>query len=80
VTLVAAGVKKWLARIVIPVEVRFQWRPQTTDPNDEMVIEAAINGRADALVTHNVRDFAMLRKRFGIEVLYPAQMLDKVEP
>ena len=40
-----------------PVEVSFQWRPQLADPNDEMVLEAAVNGRADALVTHNVRHF-----------------------
>ena len=40
------------------VEVSFQWRPQLSDPNDEMVLETAVNGRADALVTHNVRDFA----------------------
>ncbi|MER9939715.1 PIN domain-containing protein [Mesorhizobium sp. M0088] len=29
-----------------------------SDPKDEMVLEAAINGRADALVTYNRRDFA----------------------
>jgi hypothetical protein len=27
-------------------------RPQLRDPNDEMVREAAVNGRADALVTY----------------------------
>ena len=30
----------------------FRWRPQLADANDEMVLEAAVNGRADALVTH----------------------------
>jgi putative PIN family toxin of toxin-antitoxin system len=40
-----------LAALIEPVEVHFQWRPQSRDPNDEMVLEAAINGRADALVT-----------------------------
>jgi predicted nucleic acid-binding protein len=37
-----------LAALIEPVEVHFQWRPQSRDPNDEMVLEAAINGRADA--------------------------------
>src|SRR5688500_2496577 len=40
-----------------PVHTHFLWRPQLRDPNDEMVLEAAVNGRADALVTFNVRDY-----------------------
>ena len=47
-----------LAALIEPVELHFQWRPQGPDPNDEMVLEAAINGRADVLVTYNVADFA----------------------
>src|SRR5271169_6806048 len=60
-----------LAALIEPVEVHFQWRPQSRDPNDEMVLEAAINGRADALVTYNVRDFAAAGERFRISVLRP---------
>ena len=40
------------------VNVHFRWRPQLTDPADELVLEAAINGQARMLVTHNIRDFA----------------------
>ena len=40
------------------VEPSWRWRPQLHDPGDEMVLEAAVNGRADALVTFNARDFA----------------------
>lgn len=60
------------------VEVSFQWRPQLSDPNDEMVLEAAVNGRADALVTHNVRDFARGTARFGIRVLRPGELLKEL--
>jgi putative PIN family toxin of toxin-antitoxin system len=67
-----------LAEIIVPVDVRFQWRPQVADPNDEMVLEAAINGYANALVTNNLRDFAGVKERFGIPVLSPVQMLKKV--
>jgi hypothetical protein len=30
-----------LAALIEPVGVHFQWRPQSRDPNDEMVLEAA---------------------------------------
>lgn len=66
-----------LAALVEPVELHFRWRPQVHDTNDEMVLEAAINGDADALVTYNTADFAAA-ERFGIPVLTPAQLLKKV--
>lgn len=68
-----------LAALIEPVEVHFQWRPQSRDPNDEMVLEAAINGRADALVTYNVADFAGAAERFRIPVLRPSELLRKVK-
>jgi putative PIN family toxin of toxin-antitoxin system len=67
-----------LAALIEPVEVHFQWRPQTPDPNDEMVLETAINGRANAVVTYNVADFALAAKRFRVSVLSPADLLKKV--
>jgi putative PIN family toxin of toxin-antitoxin system len=68
-----------LAALVEPVEVHFQWRPQTRDPNDEMVLEAAINGRADAIVTYNMADFAEAGERFAISIMRPAELLRKVK-
>jgi putative PIN family toxin of toxin-antitoxin system len=67
------------AALVEPVEVHFLWRPQTRDANDEMVLEAAINGRADALVTYNIADFTSAGERFGIPILAPAELLKKVK-
>ena len=64
-----------LASASEPVEVRFQWRPQLSDPADEMVLEAAVNGRADALVTHNIRHFAVATATFGLRVLRPGDLL-----
>lgn len=46
-----------LCEVVEPVQAHFLWRPQLRDPNDEMVLEAAINGMATHLVTFNLRDF-----------------------
>jgi putative PIN family toxin of toxin-antitoxin system len=61
------------------VDVSFRWRPQLNDADDEMVLEAAINGQADALVTHNVRDFAVAAKRFGLRVLRPGEYLKELQ-
>jgi len=61
-----------------PVERRFLWRPQLRDPGDEMVLEAAVNGRADALVTFNVRDFGTVPSRFGLELLLPREMIKRI--
>jgi putative PIN family toxin of toxin-antitoxin system len=67
-----------LAALIEPVELNFRWRPQLRDPNDEMVLEAAINGEADALVTYNIADFAPAAHRFKIPVIRPADLLRKV--
>ena len=57
---------------------KYQWRPQLHDPNDEMVLEAAINGGADAIVTFNARDFGDIPERFGIAVLTPVEALREI--
>lgn len=66
------------AALIEPVELHFRWRPQSRDPNDEMLLEAAINGRADALVTYNVPDFIAAGERFGIPIIRPPDLLKKV--
>jgi len=63
-----------------PVETHFLWRPQLRDAGDEMVLEAAVNGRADALVTFNVRDFGGVPSQFGIEVLLPREAIRRIKP
>jgi putative PIN family toxin of toxin-antitoxin system len=68
-----------LAAVVEPIELHFRLRPQLRDPKDEMVLETAINGRADALVTYNISDFAVAGRRFQIPVLTPGQLLQKVK-
>ena len=67
-----------LASLVEPVESHFVWRPQLRDPGDEMVLEAAVNGRADASVTFNHRDFGQAPQRFGLRVLLPRQALEEL--
>jgi putative PIN family toxin of toxin-antitoxin system len=69
-----------LASAAEPVEVHFRWRPQLADAADELVLETAVNGQADALVTHNVKDFKTAVKRFRLRVLTPGHCLHEVEP
>ncbi len=47
------------------------------DASDEMVLEAALSGGADAIVTHNVRDFWPSRT-FGIEVATPGEVVRRM--
>jgi putative PIN family toxin of toxin-antitoxin system len=68
-----------LIALAEPVKTHFLWRPQLRDAGDEMVLEAAVNGRADALVTFNVRDFGGAPSRFGIEVLLPREAIGRVK-
>jgi putative PIN family toxin of toxin-antitoxin system len=63
-----------LASVLLPTDLWFLWRPQLADPNDEMVLETAINGRAAAIVTFNRRHFAAAA-RFGIAVLLPRDVV-----
>ncbi len=67
-----------LAAALEAVEVRFAWRPQLPEPDDEMVLEAAVNGRADALVTHNLADFTAAAPRPGLPLLRPAELLERI--
>lgn len=60
---------------VEPVHDWFRWRPQLRDPADELVLEAAVNGRADAIVTFNRRDFGDAPARFGVALLTPSELL-----
>lgn len=68
------GFLDYLATLVEPVRLSYLWRPQLIDPDDEMVLEAAVNGRADAVVTFNQKHFAPAA-RFGIKVLLPRDAL-----
>ncbi|MFZ3238161.1 MAG: putative toxin-antitoxin system toxin component, PIN family [Stellaceae bacterium] len=65
--------------MVEPVETHFTWRPQLRDPGDELVLDAAVNGRAAAIVTFNRRDFAIVPGRFGIDVLTPAEAIRRIK-
>jgi putative PIN family toxin of toxin-antitoxin system len=53
------------------VHLPYLLRPQLTDPDDEFVLETAVHGRADFVVTFNSRDFFRSTRKFGIETISP---------
>lgn len=61
-----------------PVHLHYLWRPQLRDAADEMVLETALNGRANALVTLNVSDFKPAN-RFDLRVLLPKEFLNQLQ-
>lgn len=60
-----------VAAVAEPVRLAFLWRPVLPDPDDDMVLETAINGRADMLVTLNGRHFRAATRSFAVEVVAP---------
>jgi putative PIN family toxin of toxin-antitoxin system len=67
------------AAIAEPVRLSYLWRPALPDADDDMVLEAAVNGRADGIVTFNLSDFRLPEDRFGIAVLSPGDVVKQLE-
>jgi predicted nucleic acid-binding protein len=61
------------------VTLAFLWRPLLRDPDDDMVLETAANGGAQAIVTLNQRDFSGVVERFGLELLSPRDAWRRLE-
>jgi putative PIN family toxin of toxin-antitoxin system len=52
----------------------FLWRPVASDPNDDLMLEAAIASHSDFIITFNRRDFPD-SAQFGIRCLTPREFL-----
>ena len=60
------------------VHVRYLWRPNLRDEGDNHLIELAVAGNAQAVVTHNVRDLARGELAWPrLRILTPAQFLEE---
>jgi putative PIN family toxin of toxin-antitoxin system len=64
-----------LAAVGRRVRLAFRWRPALPDANDDMVLETAVNGQADAIVTFNEQDFNPAAARFDCRVMRPGELL-----
>lgn len=61
------------ATLVMPIRTRL--RPTLTDPDDEMVLECAVQSGANAIVTMNTQDFANAIALYRVETLKPGMAL-----
>jgi len=58
-------------------KVYYLWRPTLKDPNDDMVLELAVIGKVDAIVTYNKSDFRGA-EGFGIRIITPKDLLIQI--
>jgi predicted nucleic acid-binding protein len=85
--LIAAGVSEGdvqvlldaIALVATPVRISYLWRPMLPDPDDDLVLETAVNGRAEVVVTFNRRHFDPAAAHFGIEIVAPAEAARRLE-
>jgi putative PIN family toxin of toxin-antitoxin system len=56
-------------------EIFLLWRPVLRDPDDDMILELAVQAGCSYIVTHNVSDFHGC-ERFGIQAVTPRDFLE----
>jgi len=72
------GLLDYFCHVGKPAAIRFQARPSVADPDDELVLEAAIATGSEWIVTHNIRDMAAGAARYGIEVITPGEAIRRL--
>ena len=68
-----------IVAVAEPIRISYLWRPVLPDPGDDLVLETAVNGRAEMIVTFNRRHFEPAASRFGVEILVPADAIRRLE-
>jgi len=58
-------------------EIHFLWRPRLKDPDDEMILELAVEAGCEYIVTYNKDDFPGVEK-FGIELVTAQELLEQI--
>lgn len=59
------------------VKIFYGWRPNLRDEGDNHLVELAVAGGADAIVTYNIRDFRLGELRWpGLAILTPPECLE----
>ncbi len=72
-----SNILDYLCQVGCQQQIYFLWRPRLRDPKDDMVLEVAVAGQCDAIVTYNKKDFAEA-KSFGLDLFTPKEFLKKI--
>ena len=67
----------YLCKVSEHREIFFLWRPFLKDPQDDMVLELAVEGDVDYIVTYNLRDFIGV-EQFGVKAITPREFLREI--
>ena len=67
-----------IAGLCVPEVFDYRWRPTGAHADDELVIETAVNGHADAVATFNVRDMREAGAQFGFQTRRPGPLVQRI--
>jgi putative PIN family toxin of toxin-antitoxin system len=67
----------YLCSVAVRHSIHYLWRPLLADPKDDMVLEVAVAGQCEYVVTYNERHFRGA-EQFGIRVVTPQVLLAKI--
>ena len=67
----------YLCRVSEHHQIHFLWRPFLRDPNDDMVLELAVESESDYIVTYNIEDFSGI-DQLGVKVITPSDFLNEI--
>jgi putative PIN family toxin of toxin-antitoxin system len=67
----------YLCKVAHHWPIFFLWRPFLNDPKDDLVLEVAVAGQCDGIVTFNKRDF-LGAHQFGLKLWTPKEFLQQI--
>ena len=68
------GFLRYFCKICVHKDIFYLWRPILKDPKDDMLLELAVAGNGDYIITYNIKDFAALDK-FRPKAITPNELL-----
>lgn len=67
----------YLCQVSEHCDIYYLWRPFLKDPKDDMVLELAVRGEVNFIVTHNLKDFEGI-EQFAVRALNPKAFLREI--